>query len=320
MSVKPLFHVAPMFLVLFSLYFLPSLARAETDEVDPNEVLAVQGDAVLTQAEIDAEFSKISPEYRLNYIRSGERVNNMVAALLRAKLVAGKARAAKYDEDPLVRGLLSLSADETLAEAWIKKIIEDAPAADYELLGEEEYLVYSDEFKSEEMVDVSHILINNEKRSNEEALELAQSLRAQLAEDPARFDEFVMEYSEDPSKFSNEGRFQQVVRGEMVKPFEDMSFSMETSGDISQPVQTAYGYHIIRLNEKFPPIVKPYEEVKEEAMARAKERHLDAYRSQYIKSLIADPIVIPEGAVEIMLKRYFGENLELAPVYDEPTD
>jgi len=317
MSVRLPVSVGFLPTAIIALLFHSADLYAEPDGIDPGKILAIQGDVVLTQDEIDAEFSKISPEYRLNYIRDGERVNQLVAGLLRAKIVAADAKKANYDKDPIVSARLTLVADKELAETWVRKLMEDAPEADYELLANEEYLAYPDEFMTEEMVDVSHILINNEKRNNEEAFQLAQSLRARLTEDPALFDEFVTEYSEDPSKFANAGQFPRVTRGQMVQAFEEMAFAMENPGDISQPVETAYGYHIIRLNEKFPPRVLPFSEVKEEAMTKAKARHVDAYRSRYIKGLLSDPIEIPEGAVENMLKRYFGEELQLAPDYIE---
>ena len=46
-----------------------------------------------------------------------------------------------------------------------------------------------------------------------------------------------------------------------------------------------------------------------------KARHLEEYRVLYLQKLMANPIVLPEGAVEIMAKRYFGENLENATIF-----
>ncbi|MCH7507218.1 MAG: hypothetical protein IID60_07950, partial [Proteobacteria bacterium] len=61
----------------------------------------------------------------------------------------------------------------------------------------------------------------------------------------------------------------------------------------------------------------PFEEVKAQAMTQAREKHVEAYRSRYLKKLLVDPIELPPGAVEAMAKRYFGEDLELAPVFEE---
>ena len=306
--------------ILIGLFLLP-LQADETPESGlsdvPDGILAIQGDAVLTQAEIDVAFSKIPAQHRLQFIRNGERVNQMIGNLLRIKIVAADATAAHYDENPTVKSRMSMAAEKELAEAWMAKVKDDTPEADYATLAHEYYLANPDLYMTEEMVDVSHILVNNQDRSNEEALALASSLREQLQEDPSRFVEMVMEFSDDPSKGSNKGRFARTARGQMVKSFEEASFSMEHVGDISEPVGTSYGYHIIRLNDKFSPKPIPFEAAKEKAMEQARERHREEHRSRYLRKLLTDPIELPEGAVEAMVKRHFGENLELSPVYEE---
>jgi len=80
-------------------------------------------------------------------------------------------------------------------------------------------------------------------------------------------------------------------------------------------VQTEYGFHIIRLNGRSGGQLPDYEAVRDEAVARARERYLNNYREMYLRKVLSDPVVIPEGAVEIMAKRHFGEDLELAPDY-----
>jgi len=52
-------------------------------------------------------------------------------------------------------------------------------------------------------------------------------------------------------------------------------------------------------------------------MDMAKKQYVAEYRIRYIKSQIAEPIEVSEGAVETMAKRYFGENFELAPASPE---
>ncbi|MCJ7815719.1 MAG: peptidylprolyl isomerase, partial [Xanthomonadales bacterium] len=166
-------------------------------------------------------------------------------------------------------------------------------------------------------VDVSHILIQSERRSEQEALEIASKLREDLRADPSQFDAFVLEYSEDPAKQSNGGRYPGVQHGQMVKPFEETAFSLAETGAISEPVQTAYGYHIIRLNRVMPPELLPFDQLKQGLMQQAREQHLAEFRLRYIKEQVAEPIDISEGAVDAMVKRYFGDELELAPAFPE---
>jgi parvulin-like peptidyl-prolyl isomerase len=99
----------------------------------------------------------------------------------------------------------------------------------------------------------------------------------------------------------------------MVKPFEETAFALRDPGEISAPVKTNYGYHIIRLDQYYPAAVLPFEEIKEQASEQAHKDYIDGYRKNYLRVTLSDPVVIPDGAAEEMAKRYFGENLELAP-------
>jgi peptidyl-prolyl cis-trans isomerase C len=298
-------------IISLSLHAQESAVAIETAQSDG--ILAVQGDVVLTQDEIDAAFSRIPPEHRLLFIRDGERVNQLVQSLLAIKVVAADAYGAGYENDRLAKNRMALAAEKELGEAWMERVMENAPEADYAALAYENYVANPEVFQTEAIVDVSHILIATEDRSNEEALELALSLREQVLEDPSRFDGFIEEFSDDPGKAANQGRYPLVRRGQMVTPFEDMAFSMNNPGDISEPVQTDYGYHLIRLNNSFPPRTQAFEDVKADVMTRAREQYLAKYRSRYLKKLLAEPIEMPDGAVDAMARRYFGEDLEMAP-------
>jgi len=308
-----------MFAILLGTAISLNSALAEENKADDqasaslNEPFAIQGAAVLTQAEIDAAFSRIPAEFRLAFVRDGERVNQLLVSMLRSKLVAADAIAAGYDKEALTQNRMALAAEKELAEAWMAHVLENAPEADYEAIAYENYLAHPDKYTSEATVDVSHILVNSEVRSEEEALARALLIRQQLLDQPDRFDALVEEYSDDPGKASNNGRYQQVKRGQMVKAFEEMAFSMNTPGELSEPVETTYGYHIIRLNQAYPAGVAPFENVKANAIKQAREQYLSQYRIKYLKQLSSAPIELPDGAVEAMARRYFGDDLELSP-------
>jgi peptidyl-prolyl cis-trans isomerase C len=280
---------------------------------DPAEVIAYQGDVVLTQLELDAAFSKLPDGERLPFIRDGGKVDQLIRALLRRKSVVADATRAGFDQEPLVAARMQLEAEKELAEAWLQNVMREVPAADYELLSREDYLAHPDQYRSPVTLDVSHILIGTQDRTREEALSLAARLERELAEDPSRFDRFVREYSDDPAKAGNGGRYPDMQSGMMVKPFEDAAFALSEPGELSQPVRTDYGWHIIRLNGRGGNERQEWSEVREEAMARARQRHQATYRENYLRRVLAAPVEYPEGAVEIMARRHFGENLEMAP-------
>jgi peptidyl-prolyl cis-trans isomerase C len=310
----PTKFLLPLFFTL--VFFSPCFAQdgpSVDSTVDSEEVFARQGGVELTRGELYGSISRMPPDLQLRFVRDGAQVDNLITLLLRTKLIAAAAIESGYDQEMLVRNRMQLAAENELAEAWIANLILKAEEADYEVLAEEYYLVHPDEFQSQEMVDASHILIKSDNRNEQDALDIANSILADLRADPTQFDAFIIEFSEDPAKDSNLGRYSGILRGQMVEPFENAVFSMEQPGEISDPVKTAYGYHIIRLNRIMPAQLVPFDQIKEQLMNRSKEKYLADYRVRYIRKQITYPIELLEGAGEALVKHYFGDDLELAP-------
>ena len=295
--------------------FLVIVAGAPLSADD--HVFARQGDVVITQDEIDAAFARVPEHLRMAFIRDGGKVDQLVQSLLRYKQIVKDAHAQGYGQDTLVQNRIKLASEQELAQAWLEKVVTDAPEADYEAIAYENYLANPDTYKREGTVDVTHILIEiRDDRDEAQALELANRLHAELLADPSRFEAYVEEYSDDPGKSQNNGRYAPVRKGQMVQPFEDAAFALTEPGQLTEPVKTSFGFHLIRLNEKTPAGLAPFESVKRPLMGEARQARLAEYRKNYLLRISADDIEIPDGAVASMLKRHFGENLELAPDFE----
>jgi len=300
--------------------FCPLTAAANENEnkdrlINPSEILAYQGEVVLTQSEIDAAFSKIPEEERQRFVRDGGRVDQLIRILLTRKAIAADAMDSGFDKVPPIADRMRLEAEKELAEAWMEKVMADMPPGNYEKMAYEHYQTNPDAYRSPEVLDISHILISTKDRSVIEAKRFIYDLRDQLLQDASKFDTFVDDFSDDSAKVENRGRYTNMKRGAMVASFEEAAFALAVPGEISEPVQTDYGFHLIRLNSRSGGEPRDYEDVKDEAVARAKSRHLQHYRETYLKKIASDPVVVPAESVEIMAKRYFGENYELAPDY-----
>ncbi len=285
------------------------------DKNDPEVVFAYQGDAVLTQDGIDAAFEKIPEKDRPLFIRDGQKVDHLVRNLMKTKVIALDAIDNGFDENPEVMQRMVQAAYRELASAWIEELADRAPEADYEAMAYEDYLANPEDYRSPEYRDVSHILIGIRDRSEADALALANTVKQEIIDGQKTFAELVAEYSDDPSKDSNKGSFKRVSPGQTAKPFEDAAFALEEEGELSEPVLTEYGYHIIRLDKVYPSRQLEFAEVKEEAVQTKQKKHESEYQENYIKGLLEEGIVLPEGSVEVMLKRHFGDNLENAPQF-----
>jgi peptidyl-prolyl cis-trans isomerase D len=103
--------------------------------------------------------------------------------------------------------------------------------------------------KSEER-QASHILIAVDAKSSAEekkaARAKAEALLKQVKQNPSSFADVAKKYSQDPGSAAQGGDLGFFPRGAMLKPFEDAVFQMKP-GDIAGPVESTYGYHIIRL-------------------------------------------------------------------------
>jgi len=108
--------------------------------------------------------------------------------------------------------------------------------------------------RMQEIVKASHILIQFPPNAGQEdsiaVLKMAERLK-EKAESGEDFNSLALEYSDDPSAKTNEGNLGYFTALQMVYPFEDAAFGLQI-GEISNPVATSYGYHIIKLEDRRP--------------------------------------------------------------------
>ena len=294
------------FLITIGLLFLYSVVQAN-DAVDTSGILAQRGNGVVTQADFAARAEKIPENIRRPTLRDRNRVRDVINTLLTRAQLVSDAREAGFDKDPLIAKRMELAAEAELADAWAHHYVDISPAADYEQLAYEFFILNKDEIQTSPKIDVSHILISRENRTYEEAKLLADSVTEKIKTDPGLFDELIVEYSEDPSAASNNGKFYAVKKGDMVAAFEKSAFSLKV-GEISEPVKTEYGYHIIRLDGRIEPKQMSFEQVKQKLINSERKKHEDRVMRDYLHSLTSQEVKMTEEALLEMVKDQFGED------------
>jgi peptidyl-prolyl cis-trans isomerase D len=122
--------------------------------------------------------------------------------------------------------------------------VSDQAVADY-------YAANAAQFGQPELRSASHILIAVDKSADAATRAAAKAKAAELYQilqkTPERFAELARTQSQDPGSAAQDGSLGSFGRGMMVKPFEDAVFSMKPN-QISEPVESDFGYHIIRLD------------------------------------------------------------------------
>lgn len=194
----------------------------------PQAVAAASLDALLQQREVELQFFD-AQAYRARVSPTEAEM----AAYHQAHADEFKAPEAAIVEY-VVLDLQSLSHDLTVPEADLKRYYEENSAR---------YTVAEER-------RASHILIkapkDAPKAQREQARTRADALLADLRKNPAAFADMARQHSEDSSAAQG-GDLDYFARGAMVRPFEDAVFSMKP-GEISEVVETDFGYHLIRLD------------------------------------------------------------------------
>ncbi|MCS7198410.1 MAG: peptidylprolyl isomerase [Candidatus Bipolaricaulota bacterium] len=159
---------------------------------------------------------------------------------------------------------------------------------------------HRDKYDTPEQVRARHILIRVPENASE--VEIAQAKKQiedikKEIENGADFAELAKEHSQDPGSAQNGGDLGWFTRGQMVPEFEDAAFALEP-GQISDPVRTQFGFHLIKVEEKKPAqrpelaqirdrVLRDYIEVERERRFNEFYRDLKARA----KIVIADPIL-----------------------------
>jgi len=123
-------------------------------------------------------------------------------------------------------------------------------------------------FKEKESLSVRSLFISTESRSALEALTLAGELTASDMT-TEQFETVVREHTEDPN--SEDGKIPNLTRGMTVREFEEAAFSLTDIGQLSEPVLSRYGAHVIQLINRKPPAYRTFESVEEQLITQLKK-------------------------------------------------
>ncbi len=134
-------------------------------------------------------------------------------------------------------------------------------------------------------VKVAHIMINENDQTKEEDKLIKKNKIDSIYNRLIQGDKFedLAIFSEDKSTAKKGGELPEFSTGKMVPEFESAAFALQNPGDFSKPVKTAFGWHIIKLIEKLPPLTE--EEQKEEIRKTVES---DLERKLIVKKFVTD--------------------------------
>ncbi|MDX8390817.1 MAG: peptidylprolyl isomerase [Mariprofundaceae bacterium] len=235
-------------------------------------VVAEVGGDRLYQSDIDTEIASL-PE-ALHYTDDQKIRSHVQQTLLQSLVLRQRAEAEKLHHDPMIAHRIQRARDQILIAAlseWRMKSIPEPSKqqiVNYFNKNKEDYMI-------PEQIHARHILLSNREK--------AETMIDQLKKG-ADFASLAALHSLDDSNKMRGGNLNWFARGVMVKPFEEIAFSLKNTGDISPPVKSRYGWHVIELLGKKEALQKSVEDFHSEIIEQMQQAALDLWIGDQVKA------------------------------------
>ena len=242
--------------ILAQVHLTPEVFEAEQKNVLLGEKLTriITGAAKVSEAEVRQWYNWQNTSVNVDYLLIEPSRYTDIQPSAEALTAYFNDRKENYKTDPMVKARYVVFDPEAFKS---QVAIDEEEIVDY-------YESNIDDFKSEKTVEARHILIkldpNADQTTDMAAKARAESL-AKKAKDGQDFAELAQAHSEGPTK-DRGGYLGKFTQSQMVKPFADKAFSM-AAGEISEPVRTQFGWHIIKVESVEEAAAKTLEQSRE---------------------------------------------------------
>ena len=260
----------------------------EPQKSQPKVLARVDGNPI-TEEEVLQLLQSMGPQAMMMY-GSPEGRRMLLDELVSMRLFALEGARAKLDETAEFRATMESLRMRVLAQAAMRQAIKDVSVTDED--AKKFYDEHPEHFTQPERVHARHILLNDETASADQIAKVQADLKAGVA-----FEELAKSLSQDPGSAPQGGDLGEFQRGQMVPEFEAAAFALKEPGDVSEPVKTQFGWHIIKLEKHIPSSPVPFETVKPQILQEVENAKISETlkaRAEELKKSFNVEILEPE--------------------------
>lgn len=252
-----------------SAVFGQELQKAET-------VICRAGDWKLTFADLERIVNYYPPDKKAVILQDPKKLMTLARRLTQAKVLSDKAYADGLNNRPDIREQLKITEQDKLALAYVQeKVVKGLSVSDEDV--RLYYRSHKDDYKVPAQVRVRHILLRLQKNADKEMVRQTRQRAEDILKKVKAGEDFAVlaaALSEDPGSRDRGGDLGWVVRSKLDPAFAKAAFATK-KGQISGPVRSAYGFHILKVEDRRPARQLPYkavaERIRKELMSRLKE-------------------------------------------------
>jgi peptidyl-prolyl cis-trans isomerase C len=221
---------------LFSIFLAAAAFGLPASAADDPVVAIVDGEQI-TRSDLEEAKGQLPEQFRQLPLEAV--FEPLLNRVIDQKLLSEEAEASDLEANPEVQADIAQARSAVLQQALLEQAIEEGSTE--ERLQQAYNELSAQPGFAEEEVKAQHILVETEEKASE--------LIGQL-EAGAAFAELAAEHSTDPSAANNAGDLGWFTRGQMVEPFSEAAFAAEPGTIVEEPVQSQFGWHVIKVDER----------------------------------------------------------------------
>lgn len=269
------------------------------------ELLLTDGRTAISAADFKKELLALPAAVRNTVARDKRQLATYATSILRNRRLVEEAKQFAIAESPEVRAETAKAQREAIARIYLESLTAKAESSlpsdsAFITLAKEHYTVNQAAYTRPESVRVAHILFKYDPE-NDQISEEAVRVKAQRALDALKsgtnFPTLATEQSEDSASAKQGGELPDpVLRGKTVPPFEKAAFSLK-AGETSGLVRTRFGYHIIKVLERIPASIRPFDEVRDEIVKNLRDERFNQLHKEALKATMGTTEVVIDDEV-----------------------
>lgn len=239
-----------------------------------NKVLATISGIEITESDLNSMIMKY-PEDKRAMFASEMAKKQLLEQMISFDLINKLGNEMKINETEEYKANLAQVEKDLLTQTTINKVLAEVTVTDDE--AKKYYDEHKNEFEQPATVSAKHILVDNE--------ELCSDVKSKIENGELSFEEAARQYSTCPSKEQG-GNLGVFGRGMMVPEFEEAAFGLELE-KVSEPVQTQFGYHLIKVDTKNEPKTSEFNDVKNQIIQKLIQENQEKKYLDLMKELEA---------------------------------
>ena len=237
-----------------------------------DKILATIAGKEIKESDLELMISRY-PADKKAYFETEEAKKQLLEQMISFELINNFGKEMKVDETEEYKTNVKQAEKDILTQLTLNKVLLDVTVTDEEALNY--YNSNSAQFTQAPQVSAKHILVDSE--------ELANKVKAEIDSNELSFEDAAVKYSTCPSKEQG-GDLGTFGKGMMVKEFEDAAFTLDLNV-VSDAVQTQFGYHLIKVEERTEGSTMEFDAVKDQIVNRLLQQSQERKYLDLVKEL-----------------------------------